>query len=435
VPLLHPAPVHPSGSALAAFLLLDLMAIVLLANVLGGLAARLGQPRAVGEILAGVLLGPTVMGQDLSRFVTPQEVRPALSGIATLALVLFMFLVGVEFQRSSVKGREGQAVSLGLMSVLVPAGSGFAVALALHTPLYAGHAGRAVLPFALFIGACLSVTALPVIAHVLLERGELNTPIGSVAMAAAVVASAAMFGFIALTSAVARAGGYPVVAIRLALVAVLAIGGRARFGRLVRSLLRRNRTPGNGLSKEGMVVVFGGLLLSALAAEVLGVNMMVGAFVWGALMPREWGFRRWLADRLEPLASVLFLPAFYAYAGLSANLRLLRPPVLPVLGLVLVVAVATKMAAALPGRLYGMSWREVGQLGALMNTRGLVLLVVGLTGLEMRLITPVAYTIVVVVGLATNVMTGPLLGALATRRRSTERRAVGPLRADPVVAD
>ena len=160
--ILHPLPPHPTGAVTTAFLLLDLFAVVVLARFLGNVANRFGQPRAVGEIVAGILLGPTLIGADLSRFLVPVEVRPVLSGIASVALVLFMFLVGVEFDRSILRGREGEAVALGLLSVAVPAAAGFPIGVWLHHSRYAGPAGASLLAFVLFVGACLSVTALPV---------------------------------------------------------------------------------------------------------------------------------------------------------------------------------------------------------------------------------------------------------------------------------
>jgi Kef-type K+ transport system membrane component KefB len=412
---LHPAPPHPSGSGTTAFLLLDLALVVVLARLLGNVANRFRQPRAVGEIVAGLLLGPTLIGRDLSFYVVPREVRPAISGIATLALVLFMFRVGVEFNRAAVRGREGPAVVLGLLSVAVPVVLGFPVAAAMHTSRYAGPTGASLLPFSLFIGACLSVTALPVIGHVLLERGEINSRSGAVALAAAAVASVAMFAYIGLTSAVIDARGYGPFLIKLVVVAGAAILVRRFLRPAVRRLLRSTRRAPGGLTGDGMAVVFGGLLLCALLAEVIGINAMVGAFVWGVVMPSATGFRLWLTERLGHVASVLLLPVFFAFAGLSADLRLITPTTLPVLALVLAAAVASKFLAALPGRFYGMGWREVGSLAALMNTRGLVLLVVGLIGLDLQVITAATYTIVVVVALVTNVMTGPLMDLWAAR--------------------
>jgi Kef-type K+ transport system membrane component KefB len=153
--ILHPSPPHPTGAVITAFLLLDLFVVVVLARFLGNVANRFGQPRAVGEIVAGILLGPTLIGADLSLFLVPLEVRPVLSGIASVALVLFMFLVGVEFDRSILRGREGEAVTLGLLSVAVPAAAGFPIGVWMHHSRYAGPAGASLLAFVLFVGrAC-----------------------------------------------------------------------------------------------------------------------------------------------------------------------------------------------------------------------------------------------------------------------------------------
>ncbi len=417
--ILHPAP-HSTATGVTAFVLLDILLVVVLARLLGTLANRFGQPRAVGEIIAGILLGPTLIGHDLSFFIAPREARPALSAIATLALVLFMFLVGVEFDRSMVKGRQGQAVVLGLLSVAIPVAAGVPVAIWMHGSRFAGPNGASLLPFVLFVGACLSVTALPVIAHVLLERGELNTRVGGIGLAASGVASVAMFSCVGLASVVTGVGGFGPFLVKLLLIVLTGGGARFLIRPVLRRVLRRNRPWGGAPSSDDMTVVFAGLLLSALVADRLGVNAMVGAFAWGVVIPADPGLRRAVADRLSDAARVLLLPVFFAYSGLFTDLRLLTPSVFPVLVGVLMVAVATKLVAALPARLYGMTWREAGALGALMNTRGLVLLVVGLIGLNLHVITQAAFTIFVVVALATNLMTGPLLDLLGRRGEPVE---------------
>jgi K+:H+ antiporter len=409
---LHPLSPHPSGATATAFVLFDVLLAVFLARVLGNAANRLRQPRVVGEILAGILLGPSLIGSGLSEYIAPVEVRPAISVVATLALVLFMFLVGLEFDAAAVRGREGEAVTLGLSSVAVPAVVGFSVAMVMHGPRYAGPAGESIIPYGLFVGACLSVTALPVIAHLLLERGELNGRIGGISVAAAAVASVAMFTFIGLVSAVIDARSYRPFLVKLALIVAAGVVARFALRPVLRRWLHRNWVVGEGLSADGMAIVFGGLLLSALLADRLGVNAMVGAFAWGVVMPADPELRVALARRLADVATVVLLPVFFVYSGLLTDLRLLSPSVIPVLGLVLVAGVVSKFVAAAPARAFGMSWRETAAVGALMNTRGLVLLVVGLIGLDLRVITPAAFSIFVLVALATNIMTVPLLDAL-----------------------
>ena len=200
-------PPNLSGSLLTAYVLFDIFLIIVLARLLGNLLARLGQPRVVGEILAGILLGPTLLGQNLSLVITPLPVRPILAALATVGLLLFMFLAGVEYDINAVKGRARQAGLLGLLSVGIPALLGFPLARLMFTPQYAAQSGESMLSFALIIGAALTVTAFPVMAHILMEQGELNTALGSLAVATAAVISILMFIYIAIAQSVAENSG------------------------------------------------------------------------------------------------------------------------------------------------------------------------------------------------------------------------------------
>ena len=164
-------PTNVTGPVLTAYVLLDVFLIVVLARILGTVMTKIKQPRVVGEILAGILLGPTLLGDTLSKVIAPVEARPVVGIIATFGLILFMFLAGVEFDAERVKPKAKQAGLLALLSVALPAILGFPVARLMHTDVYAGSAGAELLPFALFIGAALSVTAFPVMAHILMERG------------------------------------------------------------------------------------------------------------------------------------------------------------------------------------------------------------------------------------------------------------------------
>ena len=166
-----------------AYVLLDVFLIVVLARILGGLMTKIGQPRVVGEILAGVVLGPTLLGADLSFFIAPVEVRPVIAAIATIALIMFMFLAGVEYDISVVAGRGTRPACSAVSAVAIPALLEFPVAWVMHNDTYAGPQGAEFLPFALFIGAALAVTAFPVMAHILMERGELNSKMGGLGVA------------------------------------------------------------------------------------------------------------------------------------------------------------------------------------------------------------------------------------------------------------
>lgn len=427
----HPAPhADVTGPALTAFVLLDVFLVVALARALGSLMTRIGQPRVVGEILAGVLLGATLLGTDLSVWIAPLEARPVLSAIATIALVLFMFLAGVEYDVTVVRGRAGRAGILAVLSVAVPALLGFPVAAIMHTHVYAGPKGADFVPFALFVGAMLSVTAFPVMAHILMERGELNTPMGALGVATTGMMSVLMFLFIGFAAAVA---GHSYSHFVVKLVVVVLFGAASWL--LVRPALARllrGRVRDGSLSGNAMAVVFAGMVLYGLIGDRLGISALVGGFVFGVLIPNDVALRQAIAAKIHDVAMIFLLPIFFAFAGFSTDLKLLTAHTLPVLIVVLVAAIAAKFIAAAPARAFGLTWQETGVLAALLNTRGLLVLVAGLIGLQLEIITSTTFTIIVVVALVTNLMTLPMLSALSRRsvpaRRATleDEVVVGP---------
>lgn len=412
-----------SGAQLIAYVLGDILLIVLLARLLGGLAVRVRQPRVVGEILAGILLGPTVLGANLSQVVAPEPARAVLGVIATLALVLFMFLAGVEYDAAGVRGRAGQATVLGTLSVFVPALLAFPVAGVMFARGYAAPGSSSALPLALMIGAALAVTAFPVMAHLLMERGALNTPIGALGVAAAGVTSVLMFLYAGLAGAVATAGGYGDLLLSIVWTVLFVLGAwfvaRPLLARRLPPTLRSGGPSGDTLTGDGMALVFGGMVLFGLIAHVIGINALVGGFAWGFVLPSDARLRRAIAVRIADLSMVLLLPIFFAMSGFATDLRLLSADSLPIILLILAAAVGGKFLAVAPARAFGLSWRDVGTLGALFNMRGLLVLVVGLQGRQLGIITDQTFAVIVIVALVTNIMTLPLLDRLARRREST----------------
>lgn len=398
-------PTNVSGSLLVAYALLDIFLIVALGRILGGLMIKIKQPRVVGEILAGVLLGPTLLGDALSKTIAPAEVRPVINVVATLGLIMFMFLAGVEFDLSRVRGKERQAGLLAFLSVAIPAGLGFVVGPLMHTPAYYGPAGAEMLPFALFIGATLSVTAFPVMAHILMERGELNSPVGALGVATAGIMSVLMFSYIAFAGAVASAGGMGGFLAKIVYIIVFAL--LSWF--VVRPLLARFIPVTTKISGDSMAILLAGMVLYGLIAHQIGINALVGGFVWGMILPTNLEFRQTIANKVRDLALILFLPLFFANAGFSTDLKLLTVNTIPVVLVVLLAAIGGKFLAAIPAKQFGLEWHQVGTLGALFNTRGLLVLVVGLIGLQLNIITNLTFTITVIVALVTNLMTLPLL--------------------------
>jgi Kef-type K+ transport system membrane component KefB len=401
-------PTNVTGADLTAYVLLDIFLIVVLARILGTLMARIGQPRVVGEILAGVLLGPTLLGQNLSQVIAPLQARPILSAIATLALILFMFLAGVEFDLSKIQGRAGQAGLLAVAAIAVPALLGFPVAALMHNTAYAGPAGADLLPFALFIGAALSVTAFPVMAHILMERGELNSPMGGLGVATTGLMSVLMFTYIAFAGAVAAANGFAGLLTKLGLMVVFMLVSwfvvRPWLARVIPEPAEKKPISGNT-----MAIIFGGMVLYGLIADRVGINALVGGFFWGLILPASRTLRAPVAAKVNDLAMVFFLPIFFALAGFSTDLKLITVDTLPVVALVLLAAIGGKFIAAGPARAFGLEWGQVGILGSLFNTRGLLVLVAGLIGLQLKIITNLTFTIIVIVALVTNLMTLPLL--------------------------
>jgi Kef-type K+ transport system membrane component KefB len=405
-------PTNVTGPVLTAYVLLDVFLIVVLARILGTVMVKIKQPRVVGEILAGILLGPTLLGDTLSKVIAPVEARPVVGIIATFGLILFMFLAGVEFDAERVKPKAKQAGLLALLSVVVPAILGFPVARLMHTDVYAGPAGMELLPFALFIGAALAVTAFPVMAHILMERGELNSPMGSLGVATTSIMSILMFTYIAFAGAVATsmASGTGYNSFIMKVIYIIFFAVTSWF--VVRPLLERVLPKTAAVTGNTMAIIFSGLVLYGLIAHLVGINALVGGFIWGLVLPTAPEFRKAIAARVQDVAMVFLLPVFFANAGFSADLKLITLQTLPVTLLVLAASIVGKFLAALPAKAFGLQWNEVGILGALFNTRGLLVLVAGLIGLQLNIITTMTFTITVVVALVTNLMTLPLLTLL-----------------------
>jgi Kef-type K+ transport system membrane component KefB len=419
--LFHPAAhANVTGPALTAYVLLDVFLIVALARVLGSLMTKIGQPRVVGEILAGVCLGPTLLGGDLSFFVAPAEARPVLSAIATLALILFMFLAGVEYDVTVVKGRVGSAGILAGLSVAVPALLGFPVAAIMHNATYAGPKGTDFLPFALLIGAALAVTAFPVMAHILMERGELNSRMGALGVATTGMMSVLMFLYISFAVSTAS-HAYGQFLLKVVETAVFLAASWVVVRPALARLLERTETNGT-ISGNGFAIVISGMVLWGLIGDRVGITALVGGFVWGTLIPQDPAIRQALSSKIKDVAMIFLLPIFFAFAGFNTDLKLIHASTVVPLVIVLVAAIGGKFLAVTPARAFGLTWTETGTLGALLNTRGLLVLVAGLIGLQAEIITITTFTIIVMVALVTNLATLPLLRFFS--RRATVGEAV-----------
>ena len=404
------------GGTLAAFFIAVAVAMVA-ARFVGTLAARAGQPRVMGEVTAGILLGPTVFGTiapEAQRALFPSDVIPFIGVAANLGLIFYMFMVGLELDVSILRGRIGQTIAISNTGVAIPMALGLAVAI----PLYGlvGPPDHGFIPFALFMGVSMSITAFPVLARILAERRMLKRPLGVLALASAAVDDVTAWFLIALATAVAIAGSASgvlrTVMLAIAFCAVMVLVVRRVIGRVSMAYDEAGRVPGAWIT-----AIFAGVLLAAYTTEEIGIALIFGAFVMGAIMPRHAGLSEDVTHRMEDFVVLLLLPLFFTYTGLRTDVLLLDRPELVVLTLaLLVVAIVCKFGATLlAARVTGLSWRESSVIGALMNTRGLTELIVLNLALEMGVISEALFAALVIMALVTTFMTGPVLKWLDPR--------------------
>ncbi len=418
-------------------LLLQIAAILLLGRVLGRLFRRLGQPTVMAEIVAGIALGPSVLGlswpggMDL---LFPKDSLPLLGMVAQLGLVFFMFLVGLEFDPKLLQGQARTSIAISNAGIIAPFSLGAALAFPLHATL--APAGVAMLPFSLFMGTAMSVTAFPVLARILTERGLIRTRVGAIALAAAAVDDVSAWCLLALVVGVASAGGFGAAAVTTA----LAVAYSAFVWFVVRPALARvGPRQGHAISADVVASVFLLVVLSAAVTEWIGIHALFGAFLIGAAMPRGGGLTAVLAEKMEDFVTVALLPLFFAYSGLRTQIGLVSTPT--DWGLcVVIVAVATLGkfgGTALVGRLRGLPAREAAVLGVLMNTRGLMELIVLNVGLDLGVLSPRLFAMMVIMALVTTWATAPILARIYPPSRVPSdlppARAVEPAAAESVL--
>jgi Kef-type K+ transport system membrane component KefB len=395
-----------------ARLLLQLVIILVSARALGTVASRLGQPAVIGEIAAGVLLGPSLAGwiaPGFSALLFPEASLPFLQLLSQIGVVLFMFLVGLEVEPSHLRGRAQTAIAVSHFSILIP----FVLGATLSLALYRQYAPPAVpfFAFALFCGVAMSITAFPVLARILEDRGLTHTPLGTTAITAAAVDDVTAWSILAFVVALSTAGGAVVALFAIVTLSVVFTLLMVLVGRPVLQRVLNVDRMGGHLSKGRIAVVLGTVLVGALITEIIGIHALFGAFVAGAVMPRGAAFRSALRDRIEAISSVLLLPIFFAYTGLRTQIGLLDEVAHWAVCLAIIaVATAGKLGGTVvAARWTGLPWRESLALGALMNTRGLMELVALNVGYNLGILTPQIFTMMVLMALVTTAMTGPLL--------------------------
>ena len=394
-----------------ALLLIQIAVVVFTARVLARVVRRLGQPTVIAEVVAGIVLGPSLLGllwPEGMDWLFPESSMAGLSLVAQLGLVFFMFLVGLEFDTRLLKGKGHQSLAISWASIVAPFGLGALLAVPLHESGHFAPAGVAFVPFALFLGAAMSITAFPVLARILAERGVLRTRIGAVTLSCAAVDDVTAWCILAFVVSIARAeglvSGIVTTVLSLVFIAVVWWG--------VRPLLQRlGPRQGQAISAETVAIAFFLVLLSATTTEVIGIHALFGAFLLGAVMPRGGGLTHALTEKIEDFVTIVLLPLFFAYSGLRTKIGLLDDwNDWAWCGVVVFVACLGKFGgSAIAARLVGMKWREASAIGVLMNTRGLMELIVLNVGLDLGVISPRLFTMMVIMALVTTWITSPLL--------------------------
>ena len=398
-----------------AIVFLDIAVIILAAGLTGALFRRIHQPAVVGEVVAGIMLGPTLLGAlpgDPSADLFPGDARTFLKVLGDLGLIIFIFLVGLRLDLRLVRRIE-RAVAISLSSIALPFALGLLLAAYLH-PSHDTVAGSTVdfLPFALFIGVSMSITAFPVLARILVERGIDQTPVGSLVLACAAADDVLGWSLLAVALAVLGSNdGSGVLVIFLeTIVFVIAVATLARR-LLLNRITDRYRREGT-LTPWLLATVLAAVATSAWITEEIGISFVFGAFVMGIAFPRPAGrdLVASLRAQLDPMVMVVLLPIFFVLPGLSINLRDLGLQDLGELGLIMLAACGGKfVGGAGMTRLTGSGWREASAVGTLLNTRGVMELVVLNIGWTAGVLDLELYTLLVAMAVLTTLMTGPLL--------------------------
>ncbi|CAL9430603.1 cation:proton antiporter domain-containing protein [Streptomyces sp. enrichment culture] len=387
----------------------DLALIIVLARILGAVAQRFSQPAVIGEVLAGILLGPTFLGHSVPDFLFPPGVRPMLTALADVGMAVFMFIVGLELDRKILRGTGRLAVTVAVSCILLPFGLGTLLALMLADDHAQGHR----LGFVLFMGTAMSVTAFPVLARILTDRKMQHTPIGGLALACAAIGDVLAWCMLAAVVALVSGGGGD----QWLLLLLVPYAGLMVW--VVRPLLRRLVAAGGSrLTPAVLTVVLAGLLVSGAVTERIGLHFIFGAFLFGVVMPKESTerLRADIIDRIGDVSSQLLQPVFFIIVGLKVDLSDLGGSGWLDFALILLVAVTGKFVGAfLSARAFRVTARQSAVLATLMNTRGLTELIILTAGLQLGVLDERLYSLMVVMAVVTTAMAGPLLAVLRPR--------------------
>jgi len=394
-----------------AILLAQIVTIIFAARFFGWICKKIGQPTVIGEIIAGIVLGPSLIGMyfpEFSATLFPTASLGNLQFLSQIGLILFMFVIGMELDLKVLKNKAHDAVVISHASIIIP----FALGMGLAYFIYQSFAPTGVqfTSFALFLGIAMSITAFPVLARIVQERGLHKTRLGTVVITCAAADDITAWCLLAAVIAIVKAGSFVSALYIIALAALYVL----LMIKVVRPFLTRignlHQTK-ESLSKPIVAIFFLTLIISAYATEVIGIHALFGAFMAGAIMPDNIKFRNIFIEKVEDVALVLLLPLFFVFTGLRTEIGLLNDPYLwKVTGLIILVAVVGKfIGSAIAAKFVGQNWKDSLTIGALMNTRGLMELVVLNIGYDLGVLTPEIFAMMVIMALVTTFMTGPAL--------------------------
>lgn len=401
---------HNLGHPLA-ILLAQIITIIIVARFFGWMFRKIGQPSVMGEIVAGIVLGPSLVGMYFPQFSSllfPTASLGNLQFLSQIGLILFMFVIGMELDLKALKNKANDAVIISHASIIFP----FTLGIALAYFIYYRFAPEGVefASFGLFLGIAMSITAFPVLARIVQERGIHKTKLGTIVITCAAADDITAWCLLAAVIAIVKAGSF----ISSLYVIGLAIGYVILMLKVVRPFLERVgelKNSRSSLSKPVVAIFLVTLIISSYLTEVIGIHALFGAFMAGAVMPDNIKFRNIFIEKVEDVAVILLLPLFFVFTGLRTEIGLINDPyLLKVTVLIIIVAVVGKfVGSALAAKFVGQSWRDSFTIGALMNTRGLMELVVLNIGYDLGVLTAEVFTMMVIMALVTTAMTGPAL--------------------------
>jgi Kef-type K+ transport system membrane component KefB len=374
----------------------------------------MGQPSVVGEIIAGIFLGPSVVGYffpEFSAFLFPTDSQKTLQFLSQIGLAFFMFIVGMELDLEKLKNKAHNALVISHASIIIPFFLGVLLAASIYVEFAPAHVSF--LAFALFMGIAMSITAFPVLARIVQERGLTKTPLGAMVITCAAADDVTAWCILAAVIAIVKAGSIVSALFTIGLAAIFVIFMlyvvRPWIRKLSTSIVEKDK-----ISKSVVAIAFFILLMSAYIAELIGIHALFGAFIAGVIMPQNMRFKDLLAGKVEDVSVLLLLPIFFAFTGLRTHVEMLNQGHLwGTCMMVILVAVGGKFGgSALSAKLVGQTWKDSLSIGALMNTRGLMELIVLNIGLDLKILSPEIFSIMVLMALATTFMTGPSLSLI-----------------------